>query len=96
MNKDDVVRQMNENIHENPIKRPAHYLEGEHDLFDEWYKRFYHSEELFTGREVFIIIMKAISERYTRRYPNKNKEDLSKGIYTLERLKAYEEDHFEI
>ena len=73
-----------------PIK-PAHYKTGDKDLFDELYDRLYHSKKTFTGREVFIIVMKFVAERYTRRYPNKNAEDLSKGIYTLERLRGYEE-----
>ena len=73
-----------------PIK-PSHYKTGDKDLFDELYDRLYHNKKMFTGREVFIIVMKFVAERYTRRYPNKNAEDLSKGIYTLERLKEYEE-----
>ena len=73
-----------------PIK-PAHYKNGDKDLFDELYDRLYHSKKMFTGRAVFIIVMKFVAERYTRRYPNKNAEDLSKGIYTLERLRGYEE-----
>lgn len=75
---------------DNPIE-PQHYKNGGKDLFDELYERLYHSKKTFTGREVFIIVMKFVAERYTRRYPNKNAEDLSKGIYTLERLKEYEE-----
>ena len=74
-----------------PVDRPTHYESGGKDLFDELYERLYHSKKTFTGREVFIIVMKFVAERYTRRYPNKNAEDLSKGIYTLERLKEYEE-----
>ena len=70
---------------------PDHYRNGDKDLFDEWHERFYYSEKMFTGREVFIEIMKSVAERYVRRYPNKNAEDLQKGIYTLERLKEYEE-----
>ena len=73
-----------------PIK-PSHYKTGDKDLFDELYDRLYHSKKMFTGREVFIIVMKFVAERYTRRYANKNAEDLSNGIYTLERLKEYEE-----
>ena len=73
------------------VDRPTHYESGGKDLFDELYDRLYHSKKMFTGREVFIIVMKFVAERYTRRYPNKNAEDLSKGIYTLERLKEYEE-----
>ena len=74
------------------VDRPTHYESGGKDLFDELYDRLYHSKKMFTGREVFIIVMKFVAERYTRRYPNKNAEDLSKGIYTLERLKEYEEN----
>ena len=70
---------------------PDHYRTNGKDLFDELYDRLYHSKKTFTGREVFIIVMKFVAERYTRRYPNKNAEDLSKGIYTLERLRGYEE-----
>ena len=73
------------------VDRPTHYESGGKDLFDELYDRLYHSKKMFTGREVFIIVMKFVAERYTRRYPNKNAEDLSKGIYTLERLRGYEE-----
>lgn len=73
----------------NPIQ-PDHYKNGDKDLFDELYERLYHSEKMFTGREVFIIVMKFVGERYIRRYPNKNPEDLSKGIYTLQRLREYE------
>lgn len=73
-----------------PIK-PSHYKTGDKDLFDELYDRLYHSKKMFTGREVFIVVIKFVAERYIRRYPNKNEEDLQKGIYTLERLKEYEE-----
>ena len=73
------------------VNRPTHYKNGNKDLFDELYERLYHDERLYTGREVFIIVMKFVAERYIRRYPNKNEEDLQKGIYTLERLKEYEE-----
>ena len=73
------------------VERPTHYANNGKDLFDELYDRLFHSKKMFTGREVFIIVMKFVAERYIRRYPNKNEEDLQKGIYTLERLKEYEE-----
>ena len=73
------------------VERPTHYANNGKDLFDELYDRLFHSKKMFTGREVFIIVMKFVAERYIRRYPNKNEEDLQKGIYTLERLKGYEE-----
>ena len=78
-------------LNENDPIKPSHYKTGDKDLFDELYDRLYHSKKMFTGREVFIVVMKFVAERYTRRYPNKNAEDLSKGIYTLERLRGYEE-----
>lgn len=71
---------------------PEHYLINGKDLFDEWHERYYNSEKLYTGREVFVAIMKAVSERYSRRYPNKNEDDLAKSIYTLTRLLDYEEN----
>lgn len=70
---------------------PKHYQVNGKDLFDEWHERYYNSEKLYTGREVFVAIMKAVAERYSRRYPDKNEEDLEKSIYTLTRLKEYEE-----
>lgn len=89
-NKPNILegKDMNQPI-DDPIE-PQHYRNGDKDLFDELYDRLYHSKKTFTGREVFIIVMKFVAERYTRRYPNKNAEDLSKGIYTLERLREYE------
>ena len=73
--------------------KPSHYKTGDKDLFDEWFDRYYHSDKTYTGREVFIIIMKIVAERYIRRYPDKNDVDISKGIYTLERLRDYESNH---
>lgn len=64
---------------------PKHYRnKNGKDLYQEWYER--HDIDIFRH------IMRAIAERYTRRYENKNGLiDLEKGIYTLERLKEYEE-----
>ena len=74
---------------ENKVIRPSHYQGREKDLFDEWHERYYDSEKIYTGEEVFIEIMKCVAERYTRRFPDKNEIDLSKGIYTLSRLEEY-------
>lgn len=81
-------------LEEEAAIRPTHYQNTSgngKDLFDEWYERYYHSNKRFTGREVFIEIMKSVAERYIRRYPNKNDEDILKGIETLTRLKQMEE-----
>ena len=81
-------------LEEEAAIRPTHYQNTNgngKDLFDEWYERYYHSNKRFTGREVFIEIMKSVAERYIRRYPNKNDEDILKGIETLTRLKQMEE-----
>ena len=71
------------------VKRPNHYENNGKDLFDEWYERYYNDTKTYTGKEVFTEIMKAVAERYIKRYPNKNAEDIDKGIYTLIRLKEY-------
>ena len=71
------------------VERPNHYENNGKDLFDEWYERYDNDEKTYTGKEVFVEIMKAVAERYIRRYPNKNAEDIDKGVYTLVRLKAY-------
>ena len=71
------------------VKRPDHYENNGKDLFDEWYERYYNDTKTYDGKEVFAEIMKAIAEQYIRRYPNKNAEDIEKGIYTLIRLKEY-------
>src|SRR5699024_2614735 len=71
--------------------KPAHYQNNGKDLFEEWFERYNDNGKMYTGKEMFIEIMKSVAERYIRRYPNKGKYDLEKGIYTLERLKEYEE-----
>lgn len=95
-NKPSIQEQLEENLlklfdEDDKVNSPSHYTNNGKDLFDELYDRLFHSKKMFTGREVFIIVMKFVAERYIRRYPNKNEEDLQKGIYTLERLKEYEE-----
>ena len=67
------------------ITKPTHYLDKHgKDLYQKWYEE--HDFETFRH------IMRSIAERYTSRYENKNGfEDLDKGIYTLQRLRKYEE-----
>jgi hypothetical protein len=69
----------------NKITKPSHYQDKNgKDLYQKWYEE--HDTQTFRA------IMRAIAERYTSRYEKKNGiEDLKKGIYTLERLREYEE-----
>lgn len=69
--------------------RPTHYNKGGRDLFDELWDKFKDDDKTYTGREVFIEVMKFTALRYIHRYPNKNPEDLDKGRYTLKRLDNY-------
>lgn len=66
-----------------PIK-PAHYNKGEIDLFESWYRTYPFNE--------FRAIMSAIAERYMKRDKDNRIQDLNKAIYTLERLRGYEEN----
>ena len=65
-----------------PIK-PAHYRKGEIDLYESWYRTYPFNE--------FRAIMSAIAERYMKRDKDNRIQDLDKAIYTLNRLKEYEE-----
>ena len=65
-----------------PIK-PAHYRKGEIDLFESWYRTYPFNE--------FRAIMSAIAERYMKRDKDNRIQDLDKAIYSLTRLKEYEE-----
>ena len=65
-----------------PIK-PAHYRKGEIDLYESWYRTYPFNE--------FRAIMGAIAERYMKRDIDNRVQDLDKAIYTLSRLKEYEE-----
>ena len=65
-----------------PIK-PDHYRKGEIDLYESWYRTYPFNE--------FRAIMSAIAERYMKRDKENRIEDLDKAIYTLTRLKEYEE-----
>ena len=65
-----------------PIK-PAHYRKGEIDLYESWY-RTYPFNEFRAG-------MQMIAERYMKRDKDNRIQDLNKAIYTLNRLKEYEE-----
>ena len=73
----------------NKVVRPSHYQGREKDLFDEWHERYSNDDRFYSGEQVFIEIMKCVAERYTRRYPRKDSADLSKGVYTLQRLEEY-------
>ena len=65
-----------------PIK-PKHYRKGEIDLYESWYRTHPFNE--------FRAIMSAIAERYMKRDKDNRIQDLDKAIYTLSRLKEYEE-----
>lgn len=63
------------------------YCQNKNDkvLYQKWYKEY--------DKETFRAIMLAIAEQYISWYEHKNGiEDLQKGIYTLERLRDYEEE----
>jgi hypothetical protein len=62
--------------------RPEHYRTGEIDLYEAWYRTYPFDQ--------YRAIMQAIAERYMRRDKNDRVEDISKAIYTLERLKEKE------
>ena len=65
-----------------PIK-PSHYRKGEIDLYESWY-RTYPFNEFRAG-------MQMIAERYMKRDKDNRIQDLDKAIYSLTRLKEYEE-----
>ena len=66
----------------NAIK-PEHYRKGKIDLYESWYQTYPFNE--------FRAIMQAVAERYTRRDKEDRILDLDKAIYTLQRLREYEE-----
>ena len=70
----------------NPIQ-PTHYRKGEIDLYESWYRTRPFSE--------FRAIMESIAERYMKRDKINRLEDLDKAIYTLQRLREYEEKEAE-
>ena len=65
-----------------PIQ-PSHYRKVEMDLYESWYRTRPFAE--------FRTIMEAIAERCMKRDKNNRLEDLDKAIYTLQRLREYEE-----
>lgn len=69
-------------IPNNPIQ-PPHYRKGEIDLYESWYRTRPFAE--------FRAIMESIAERYMKRDKLNRLEDLDKAIYTLQRLREYEE-----
>ena len=70
-------------LNENDPIKPAHYRKGEIDLYESWYRTYPFNE--------FRAIMSAIAERYMKRDKDNRIQDLNKAIYTLSRLKEYEE-----
>ena len=67
----------------NSAIQPEHYRKGEIDLYESWYLTRPFSE--------FRAIMEAVAERYMKRDKINRLEDLDKAIYTLQRLREYEE-----
>lgn len=67
---------------DDPIE-PSHYRKGEIDLYESWYQTRPFNE--------FRAIMESIAERYMKRNKQNRLEDLDKCIYTLTRLKEYEQ-----
>lgn len=77
--------QEREYVEINNVSKPSHYQDRNgKDLYQKWYEEH--------DMQTFRAILRAIAERYISRYEKKNGiEDLKKGIYTLERLREYEE-----
>lgn len=69
----------------NNVNKSSHYQDKNgKDLYQKWYEE--HDIQTFRA------VMRAVAERYISRYEKKNGiEDLREGIYTLERLREYEE-----
>lgn len=65
----------------NPIK-PSHYRKGDIDLFESAYRTRPFSEVR--------AIMEFTAERYFKRDKQNRIEDIDKGIYVMQRLRAYE------
>ena len=63
--------------------KPDHYRKGEIDLFESWYRTRPFNE--------FRAIMESVAERYMKRDKEDRILDIGKAIYTMERLKEYEE-----
>lgn len=63
--------------------KPDYYRKGEIDLFESWYRTYTFNE--------FRAIMQSIAERYLKRDKDNRIVDLDKSIYTITRLKEYEE-----
>lgn len=62
---------------------PAHYNQGEIDLFESWYLTYPFNE--------FRAGMQMLADRYMRRDKENRTQDIEKARYTLARLKGYEE-----
>lgn len=70
-------------LNDNDPIQPSHYRKGEIDLYESWY-RTYPFNEFRAG-------MQMIAERYMKRDKDNRIQDLDKAIYSLTRLKEYEE-----
>ena len=66
----------------NPIE-PEHYNKGEIDLYESAYRTRPFNETR--------AILEFVAERYMKRDKINRLEDLDKAIYTLQRLREYEE-----
>ena len=62
---------------------PKHYRKGEIDLYESWYRTRPFNE--------FRAIMESVAERYLKRVKVNRLEDLDKAMYTINRLREYEE-----
>lgn len=62
--------------------QPTHYRKGDIDLYESWYRTRPFNEVR--------AILESIAERYIKRDKNDRVKDISKAIYTLERLREYE------
>ena len=63
--------------------KPSHYNKGDIDLYESAY--------LTRPFNELRAILEFVAERYIKRDKKDRVEDISKAIYTLERLKEYEE-----
>lgn len=88
-NKPEVSITLGEFLEEQEQERdtiqPAHYNKGEIDLFESAYRTRPFNE--------FRAIMEFVAERYMKRDKDNRIQDLDKAIYTLTRLKEYEEQN---
>ena len=80
--KPTIAEQLEDAFGDDPIE-PQHYRKGEVDLYEAAYRTRPFNE--------FRAIMEFVAERYLKRDKDNRLEDLEKAIYTINRLKEYEE-----